>query len=62
MPGRKQIRADFDDQSIVVYCSGGNCEDSHLLRGKLLGAGFTGVLVYKEGFPDWQAKGKEVER
>ncbi len=39
---------------IVVYCSGGDCEDSHMLAQKLYGALFNNVYVYKGGFPDWQ--------
>jgi len=46
----------------VIYCQGGHCEDSHMLRQKLLGAGYTDVLVYKDGFPGWQGAGKEVEK
>ena len=42
---------------VVVYCSGGDCEDSHMLAQKLYFAGFDDVLVYKDGFPDWQKRG-----
>ena len=42
---------------IVVYCSGGACEDSHMLSEKLWGLFFENVLVYKDGFPDWQGRG-----
>jgi rhodanese-related sulfurtransferase len=42
---------------IVVYCSGGDCEDSHMLATKLHMVGFDNVLVYKDGFPDWQKRG-----
>jgi len=42
---------------IVVYCSGGDCEDSHMLAQKLYGAFFNNVYVYKDGFPDWQKHG-----
>jgi rhodanese-related sulfurtransferase len=51
------------DQSapVVVYCSGGNCEDSHMLAQKLYMVGFDNVLVYKDGFPDWQARKGPVE-
>lgn len=42
---------------IVVYCSGGDCEDSHMLAQKLHMVGFDNVLVYKDGFPDWQKRG-----
>ena len=40
-------------QPIVVYCTGGNCEDSHMLAEKLWGAGFENVLVHTDGFPGW---------
>jgi rhodanese-related sulfurtransferase len=43
-------------QPIVVYCSGGDCEDSHTLAQKLYFVGFDNVLVYKDGFPDWQKR------
>ncbi|MBI2212645.1 MAG: rhodanese-like domain-containing protein [Acidobacteria bacterium] len=61
-----RIRAFFDEvtnqqQPIVVYCSGGNCEDSHMLADKLWGAGYENVLVYKDGFPAWQRMGGAVE-
>jgi len=42
---------------IVVYCSGGDCEDSHTLGQKLYMAGFDNVVVYKDGFPDWEKRG-----
>jgi rhodanese-related sulfurtransferase len=42
---------------VVVYCSGGDCEDSHMLSEKLYFVGFDNVLVYKDGFPDWQKRG-----
>jgi rhodanese-related sulfurtransferase len=52
------------DQSapIVVYCSGGDCEDSHMLGQKLYFVGFDNVLVYKDGFPDWQKRGLPVSK
>jgi rhodanese-related sulfurtransferase len=45
---------------IVVYCSGGECEDSHMLAQKLWGIQFNNVYVYKDGFPDWQKHGGAV--
>ena len=48
------------NQPIVVYCSGGDCEDSHMLAQKLWGLGFNNVYVYKDGFPDWQKRGEPV--
>jgi rhodanese-related sulfurtransferase len=45
------------DRPVVLYCSGGDCEDSHMLAEKMFGAGFTNVLVYRDGWPDWQKRG-----
>jgi rhodanese-related sulfurtransferase len=45
---------------LVIYCSGGDCEDSHLLAQKLWGAGFNDLLVYRDGFPDWVKRGGAV--
>jgi rhodanese-related sulfurtransferase len=42
---------------VVLYCSGGDCEDSHMLAQKLFGAGFENLLVYQDGWPDWQRRG-----
>jgi len=42
---------------VVLYCSGGDCEDSHLLAQKLFGGGFNNLLVYRDGWPDWQKRG-----
>ena len=41
---------------IVIYCSGGDCEDSHMLAEKLYMVGFNNLLVYKDGFPGWQKR------
>ena len=56
--------AEGRDQSapVVVYCSGGECEDSHMLAEKLYRVGFDDVLVYKDGFPDWQKRGLPVAK
>jgi rhodanese-related sulfurtransferase len=48
------------DAPVVVYCSGGDCEDSHMLAQKLWGIGLNDILVYKDGFPDWQNHGGPV--
>jgi rhodanese-related sulfurtransferase len=50
------------NQPIVAYCSGGNCEDSHMLAQKLYMAGFDNVLIYKDGFPDWEKRGRPIEK
>jgi rhodanese-related sulfurtransferase len=48
-------------QPIVIYCSGGACEDSHMLAQKLWGIQFNNVLVYKDGYPDWVKRGGAVK-
>jgi rhodanese-related sulfurtransferase len=55
-------RSDPRDQSrpIVIYCSGGDCEDSHMLAQKLWGIQFNNLYVYKDGFPDWQQHGAPI--
>lgn len=56
-------RSDPTEQNkpIVIYCSGGACEDSHMLAEKLWGIQFNNVYVYKDGFPDWQKRGGAVK-
>jgi len=63
-----KVRKLFDERSdprqqllpIVIYCSGGDCEDSHMLAQKLWGIQFNNIYVYKDGFPDWQQHGAPV--
>ena len=45
---------------ILIYCSGGDCEDSHMLAQKLWGLQFNNLYVYKDGFPDWQKRGGAI--
>ena len=54
----KALFQELPDQTIpiVVYCNGGECEDSHELAQKLYLAGFDGVRVYRDGFPDWSKR------
>jgi rhodanese-related sulfurtransferase len=49
-------------KTLVVYCGGGECEDSHTLAEKLYLAGYDAVLVYTDGFPDWQRRGLPVKQ
>lgn len=41
---------------VVVYCSGGDCHDSHLVAQKLWLAGFRNLRIYTDGYPDWEAR------
>jgi rhodanese-related sulfurtransferase len=60
----KAFFAEGTDQSapIVVYCSGGDCEDSHMLAEKLYLVGFDNVLIYTDGYPDWIRRGLPVTK
>lgn len=60
---RKLFEEGLDQRApVVAYCSGGNCEDSHMLAEKLYKVGFDNVLIYKDGFPDWQKRGLPVSK
>lgn len=50
------------DAPLVVYCSGGDCEDSHMLAERLHRFGFNNALVYADGFPDWEKRRLPVEK
>ena len=43
---------------LVLYCGGGECEDSHLLAKKLVALGYRNLLLYRGGYPDWTAQGR----
>jgi rhodanese-related sulfurtransferase len=57
-------RSDPHEQNlpIVIYCSGGECEDSHMLAEKLWGIQFNNIYVYKDGYPDWLRRGGAVRK
>ena len=63
-----KVRKLFDERSdprdqekpIVIYCSGGDCEDSHMLAQKLWGIQFNNIYVYKDGFPDWERRREPI--
>jgi len=46
----------------VLYCAGGDCEDSHLLAQKLWLAGYRNLRVYTGGYPEWVAQGWPVAK
>jgi rhodanese-related sulfurtransferase len=47
---------------IVIYCSGGDCEDSHMLAQKLYMVGFNDLLVDRDGFPAWEKRGLPITK
>ncbi len=46
-----------DDRRIplIVYCSGGDCEDSLIVAAALRQSGFTDVSVFSGGWDEWSA-------
>lgn len=47
---------------VVIYCSGGDCQDSGLLAARLVGLGYRHLLIYRGGYPEWSAKGRPVRQ
>jgi len=58
----KATRHPGPEDPIVIYCSGGDCKDSHLLATKLLNEGYFHLLIYRDGFPDWVGQKRPVEK
>ncbi|WP_306589458.1 rhodanese-like domain-containing protein [Geothrix sp. 21YS21S-4] len=58
----KAARRPGPEDAIVLYCSGGDCRDSHLLAERLLAQGYFHLLIYRDGFPDWAAQGRPVQK
>ena len=46
---------------LVTYCSGRECEDSHLLAQLLMDVGYSHVNVFIDGYPLWEESGYPVE-
>jgi rhodanese-related sulfurtransferase len=46
--------------SIIVYCAGIQCDDSHTLANNLRSTGFSQVSVFSSGMPAWRAAGLTV--
>ncbi len=55
------IRAVPTDKTVITYCSGYGCPDSFTLAARLLQAGYTDVLVYEGGVPEWRAEQRSLE-
>lgn len=58
---------DFKDP-VVIYCSGGDCRDSHLLADRMWPLGYRNLRIFKGGWPAWKtlggptATGREVTK
>jgi rhodanese-related sulfurtransferase len=49
------------EASIITYCSGRTCQDSHHLAEFLIEFGYENVTVFIDGFPGWEAGGHPIE-
>jgi rhodanese-related sulfurtransferase len=47
---------------IITYCSGRECDDSHVLAQRLLDEGYAEVKVFIDGYPGWEEAGYPVEQ
>ncbi len=55
------LKADVPlETTLIVYCSGFGCPDSFDLGVLLLQAGYSDVLVYEGGFPEWKDAGRPL--
>jgi len=48
-------------RKIVVYCVGGDCEDSRYVASALWDYGYRNIMVYEDGFDHWRSAGLPVE-
>ena len=48
------------DETIIVYCGGGQCLASKTAAEKLTSWGYTGVFTYEGGLKDWSEGGLPV--
>jgi rhodanese-related sulfurtransferase len=46
--------------TIIVYCSGPDCEDSHILVAKLSEKGINDIFLFKGGIEEWIGSGYEI--
>jgi rhodanese-related sulfurtransferase len=49
------------DMLLVVYCNGGDCDESEHVAQLLNASGFTAVYIMHDGFPGWKSAGLPVE-
>ena len=63
---REQMMAFFEsvpkDKQIVSYCSSPACNSSRRLAGFLTYLGYKKVLIYLEGYDEWEAKNFPIEK
>jgi rhodanese-related sulfurtransferase len=58
---KSQLEKDFA-QSLIVYCSDADCDDSALVASALRGLGYEHVSRFKGGWEDWTKEHQPEER
>jgi len=48
-------------QALVIYCSGGSCEDSDLIESALRKLGYTRISIFQGGWSEWKNAGLPEE-
>lgn len=48
--------------SIITYCSGRECDDSHELVQYLIDEGYADVKAFIDGYPAWEKEGFPIEK
>ncbi len=62
---KKKLKAPLDvplDRTIVVYCEGGDCQDSLALAKMLHEQGYTKILVFTGGWAEWVSTGNPTDK
>lgn len=54
----------FPADRVIIYCAGGECEDSELAAMDLIRSGVdrSRIFVYLEGYKEWASRGEPVEK
>lgn len=52
--------AELQPLSLIIYCKGADCTDSHHLAEDLFGMGYENIFVYKDGYGKWLEAGLPV--
>jgi rhodanese-related sulfurtransferase len=52
-----ELRGAVAANGIVIYCSGGDCEDSAYVASRLTQQGFTKLAIFEGGWDEWQQAG-----
>ena len=62
LPAAQRFRQVFPVQTaLIVYCSGGSCNDSVVVRNKLVADGYSNVKLFPGGWKEWTGAGLPTE-